>query len=163
MACRNLFTPAMLDAMQACLWRFHNLRKIFVDEGVCKDDVSMPRQHSLVHYVLSIWLFGSPNGLCSSITESRHITMVKEPWRCSNCYKVLLQMLLTNQRMSKMSAAQGIHTAQGAMTGSTLLYTAFENKGGAPTPLAQQEQDDNDDGGEVADAPGTYSISMAAT
>lgn len=31
----------------------------------------LPRQHSLVHYSALIRGFGAPNGLCSSITESR--------------------------------------------------------------------------------------------
>ncbi|KIJ58132.1 hypothetical protein HYDPIDRAFT_171393 [Hydnomerulius pinastri MD-312] len=50
--------------------------------------------------------FGAPNGLCSSITESRHITAVKRPWRRSNRYEALGQMLLTNQRLDKLSAAR---------------------------------------------------------
>lgn len=58
----------------------------------------------MVHYSLLITEFGAPNGLCSSITESRHITAVKKPWRRSNRYKALSQMLLTNQRNDKLSA-----------------------------------------------------------
>ncbi|KAJ3858507.1 hypothetical protein EV359DRAFT_75846 [Lentinula novae-zelandiae] len=37
-------------------------------------------------------------------SESRHITAVKKPWRCSNRYNALSQMLLTNQRLDKLSA-----------------------------------------------------------
>ncbi|KAF8992148.1 hypothetical protein BDQ17DRAFT_1392882 [Cyathus striatus] len=48
--------------------------------------------------------FGAPNGLCSSITESKHIKAVKEPWRCSNRYNALGQMLLTNERLDKLNA-----------------------------------------------------------
>lgn len=48
--------------------------------------------------------FGAPNGMCSSITESRHITAVKKPWRRSNRYNALSQMLLTNQRLDKLHA-----------------------------------------------------------
>ncbi|KAF9538821.1 hypothetical protein CPC08DRAFT_738828 [Agrocybe pediades] len=44
----------------------------------------------------SIPLFGSPNGLCSSITESKHIKAVKEPWRRSNRFNALSQMLCAN-------------------------------------------------------------------
>ena len=32
---------------------------------------SLPRQHSLKHYTFLIQEFGAPNGLCSSITESK--------------------------------------------------------------------------------------------
>jgi hypothetical protein len=164
MARRNSFTPDVLETMQATLRRFHDLRQIFIDEGVREDTVSLPRQHSLVHYVPSIWLFGAPNGLCSSITESRHISAVKEPWRRSNRYEALSQMLLINKRMSKMSAARGLHTARGAMKGTTSSYTAFEQAGGVPTPLAALEDDnDDDDGGAVEDALGVGSIAMATT
>ena len=50
--------------------------------------------------------FSAPNGLCSSITESQHITAVKRPWRRSNRYDVLGQMLLTIQRLDKLAAAR---------------------------------------------------------
>jgi hypothetical protein len=67
---------------------------------------SLPRQHSMVHYVHCIRLFGAPNGLCSSITESKHIKAVKEPWRRSSRYNALGQMLLTNQRLDKLAASR---------------------------------------------------------
>jgi hypothetical protein len=43
------------------------------------------------HCIRFIRLFGSPNGLCSSIT----ITAVKEPWRRSSPFTALSQMLAT--------------------------------------------------------------------
>ncbi|KAF8873125.1 hypothetical protein BD779DRAFT_1613705 [Infundibulicybe gibba] len=48
--------------------------------------------------------FGAPGGVCSSITESRHITAVKKPWQHSNRYQALGQMLLTNQHLDKLAA-----------------------------------------------------------
>lgn len=62
-----------------------------------------------------IWEFGVPNGLCSSITESRHITAVKRPWRRSNRYNALGQMLLTIQRLDKLAAAQVSFVEQGML------------------------------------------------
>ena len=59
----------------------------------------------MTHYSLLIRLFGAPNGLCSSITESKHIKDVKEPWQQSNRYNTLLQMLITIQRLNKLAAA----------------------------------------------------------
>ena len=35
------------------------------------DVYSLPRQYSIVHYQYLIQEFGAPNGLCSSITESK--------------------------------------------------------------------------------------------
>jgi len=61
------------------LKRFHELRHIFITEGV-RQSISLPRQHALCHYLTSSALLGSPNCLCSSITHSKHIKAVKEPW-----------------------------------------------------------------------------------
>jgi len=63
------------------------------------------RQHSLTHYPYLIWLFGAPNGISSSITESQHICAVKEPWRRSNRNEALSQMLVTNQRHDQLTAS----------------------------------------------------------
>ena len=60
-----------------------NLQDIFIKARV-RDSISLPCQHALSHYYYLIHLFGSPNGLCSSITESKHIKAMKEPWRRSN-------------------------------------------------------------------------------
>lgn len=82
---------------------FHDFRKIFITAGV-RETISLPRQHSLVHYSHLIQEFGAPGGLCSSITESRHITAVKKPWRHSSRWEALGQMLTTNQRLDKLAA-----------------------------------------------------------
>ncbi|OBZ66071.1 hypothetical protein A0H81_13963 [Grifola frondosa] len=81
---RNVHTPKSLRALQDALDRFHHYRTIFQTTGVRLEGFSLPRQHSLVHYQSLIWAFGAPNGLCSSITESKHIEAVKEPWRRSS-------------------------------------------------------------------------------
>jgi hypothetical protein len=60
----------------------------------------------MTHYSMLIRLFGAPNGLCSSITESKHIPAVKNSYQRSNRYQALLQMLLTNQRLDKLAAAR---------------------------------------------------------
>ena len=93
--------------MELCdaLAQFHQYREIFCTVGVCPDGFSLPRQHSLVHYEALIKQFSALNSLCTSITESKHIKAVKEPWRRSSKYKALGQMLLTNQRMDKLAAA----------------------------------------------------------
>ncbi|KIK74897.1 hypothetical protein PAXRUDRAFT_174376, partial [Paxillus rubicundulus Ve08.2h10] len=43
---------------------------IFEETGVYPDGISIPCIHYLQHYCQPIQLFGAPNGLCSSITES---------------------------------------------------------------------------------------------
>ncbi|KAN0081518.1 hypothetical protein V8E55_009142 [Tylopilus felleus] len=59
--------------------------------------------------------FGAPNGLCSSITESWHITAVKRPWRRSNRYNALGQMLLTIQHLDKLAVARVIFIEHGML------------------------------------------------
>ncbi|KIJ05454.1 hypothetical protein PAXINDRAFT_93459, partial [Paxillus involutus ATCC 200175] len=48
--------------------------------------------------------FGAPNGLCSSTTESKHILVVKDPYRRTNHHNALGQMLLINQCLDKLAA-----------------------------------------------------------
>jgi hypothetical protein len=97
-------TEQTLNNIMCTLCNFHQLWQIFVDIGVLPDGISLPCQHSIVHYQPLIELFGLPNGLCSSITKSKHIKAVKEPWRRSNKYKALSQMLVTNQRLEKLAS-----------------------------------------------------------
>ncbi|KAG1882453.1 hypothetical protein F4604DRAFT_1879499 [Suillus subluteus] len=103
--CSELSEETLRD-IKLALQRFHKTREIFRDSGVRPNGFSLSRQHSLVHYLRLIQEFGAPNGLCSLITESRHITAVKQPWRRSNRFEALRQMLLTNQRLDKLAAAR---------------------------------------------------------
>ena len=107
-------TPA-LAALSDALECFHKYQIIFTECGVRTDGFALPRQHSLVHYLALIHAFGGLNGLCSSITESKHIKAVKEPWRQSNCFEALGQMLLTNQRLNKLAASHVDFTKRGML------------------------------------------------
>lgn len=104
-----------LDALDAALHKFRQLREVFRTPGVRPTGFSLPRQHSLFHYRRQIEDFGAPGGLCSSITESRHITAVKKPWRRSNRFNALGQMLLTNQRLDKLAAMRSDFAARGML------------------------------------------------
>jgi hypothetical protein len=128
---RDSITEEMLQELQDALDRYHRYRVIFEDLGIRPDGFALPRQHSLIHYFALIRAFGAPNGLCSSITESKHIKAVKQPWRRSSHYKALRQMLLTNQRLDKLAAAHIDFTSRGMLDG-TVLSAALEMIG---TPL----------------------------
>lgn len=78
---RNAITTTDLTAFQEYLKRFHHLRHIFIETGV-HTSLSLSCQHSLMHYASKIEWFASPNGVCSSIMESTHITYY--------CYKKTL-------------------------------------------------------------------------
>jgi hypothetical protein len=92
-----------LDDLDAAICKFHELRKVFQIPDVRPTGFSLPRQHSLMHYRRQIEDFGAPGGVCSSITESLHIIVVKQPWRRSNRYNALGQMLVTNERLDKLA------------------------------------------------------------
>ncbi|KAG2347176.1 hypothetical protein BDR05DRAFT_945548 [Suillus weaverae] len=100
---RNVITEDTISQIEDALHCFHHYRSIFLQLGVVPT-FSLPRQHSMKHYPDLIHLFGVPNGLCLSMTENKHIKAVKQPWRRSNRYNALGQMLVTNQRLNKIAA-----------------------------------------------------------
>jgi len=102
---RSGLNEVTLDAIDAAVERFHQERTVFITSGV-HVHLSLPRQHAMVHYRELVELFGAPNGLCSSIMELKHIRAVKEPWRQSNKFNTFRQMLVTNQCLDKLAAAQ---------------------------------------------------------
>ncbi|KAF9548973.1 hypothetical protein CPC08DRAFT_715543 [Agrocybe pediades] len=122
---RNSITSKSLTQFQSCVEQFHELRNIFLHLGV-KISISLPRQHSLCHYPRGIHYFASPNGLCSSITESKHIKAVKEPWRRSSRHEPLSQMLVTLSRLGKMSALRRTLSHAGLLSGSTSAHVSHE-------------------------------------
>ncbi|KAM6495351.1 hypothetical protein JOM56_008057 [Amanita muscaria] len=111
---REYITSEDLEQLRDALRRFHKNRTIFKTSGV-RDNFHLPRQHALVHYITNIQAFGAPNGLCTSITECQHIRSVKEPWRRSNRNNPLGQMLVTNTRLSKLTAAWNDYRQRGML------------------------------------------------
>lgn len=120
---RNAISEPALAQFKDCVSKFHHLRNSFIALGV-RSSISLPRQHALSHYRNSIRLFGSPNGICSSITESKHIKAVKEPWRRSSRFNALKQMLRTLERLSKMATLRQIFSDHKMTNGTTSSYTA---------------------------------------
>lgn len=116
---RNIITDSALSSIDDAIERFHHYREVFKRTGVVST-FSLPRQHSVKHYPELIRLFGAPNGLCSSITENKHITAVKKPYRRSNKHKALGQILVTNQRLDKLSAARTNFANRGMLSGTCL-------------------------------------------
>ena len=118
--CQNILDSTSIQQLDDTLKCFHKYQTVFQECGVHPSRFGLPCQHSLVHYAHMIWEFGAPNGLCSSITESKHIKAVKEPWRHSNQYEALGQMLLTNQQLDKIAASHADFTAQGMLDSNVL-------------------------------------------
>ena len=122
---RDIITEDDLDELQDALSRFHSFREVFAP--IRPTGFSLPRQHAIVHYPDLIRLFGAPNGICSSITESKHIRAVKEPWRRSSRNNALFQMLTTNQRLDQLSAARDEFTKLGMLDGTLLESVLLAN------------------------------------
>lgn len=120
---------------------FHQYREVFRTVGVRPTGFSLPRQHSIVHYPQHIPSFAAPNGLCTSITESKHIKAVKKPWRRSNRYNALSQMLLTNQRLDKLAAARCDFKDRGMLEDSCIedAYEEFNRTLGASVRLCDMD------------------------
>jgi hypothetical protein len=162
---RNAITAPNLDKLKDALNRFHHYRAFFIGTASEKGEfISLLHQHSLLHYIRSIRLFGSPNGLCSSITESKHIKAVKEPWRRSSRLKALIQMLQTISQLEKLAAAQRSFTQLGMMDRTTASYTGMIQDSGQPQPQATLEADginEDDDNGPIAGPKALSSIELA--
>jgi len=101
---KDVISTVELGQVEEALGRFHRYREVFKNAGVV-NSLSLLRQHSLTHYFELIKLFSAPNGLCSSITESKHIKAVKKPYRRSSHHQALGQMLVINQCLDKLMAA----------------------------------------------------------
>lgn len=119
----NVHTSQTLEQLKEALKRYHKYRTIFEQSGACPRGFQLPRQHSMVHYYQLIIEFGAPNGLCSSITESKHIVAVKEPWRRTSKNKPLGQILLINQRNDKLAAIRVDFQTRGMLEGTCLSQT----------------------------------------
>lgn len=111
---KDVITKEDLVQLQDALSRFHRYREVFKNVGAARS-LSLPRQHSLTHYFELIKQFGAPNGLCSSITESKHIKAVKMPYRRSSHHQALGQMLVINQRLDKLTSARVDFQARGML------------------------------------------------
>lgn len=148
---QDIITEDTLEKLSDALRHFHQYWQIFEDTGVQMNGFSLPRQHSLSHYILLIHIFGAPNGLCSSITESKHIKAIKEPWRRSSKFNALGQMLLTNQHLDKIAASQVDFTAHKMLTSCavghlhTILLDLSSNTTLNTSNDTQNVRDDNDE------------------
>ncbi|KAI6008460.1 hypothetical protein EDC04DRAFT_2871492 [Pisolithus marmoratus] len=69
---RNVITEPTLIAIEDAITSFHSHHGIFHNAGVVLT-FSLPQQHAMKHYPYLICQFSVPNGLCSSITKSKHI------------------------------------------------------------------------------------------
>ncbi|KAH9916928.1 uncharacterized protein B0H18DRAFT_1087215 [Fomitopsis serialis] len=144
---RSAHDEDSLHLMETHLRRFHELREVFREEAI-RANFALPRQHALMHYVRGIKLFGSPNGLCSSITESKHIRAVKKPWRATNKNNPLQQILKINCWLSKLAAARSVWGAHGLLQYDVLTAARHHVH---PEYFDSDDDEDNNIGPHLAD------------
>ncbi|KAI5996525.1 hypothetical protein F5J12DRAFT_907094 [Pisolithus orientalis] len=162
---RNVLTEETLVAVQDTIDRFHKYREIFRQSGTIQT-FSLPHQHAMKHYPDLIHLFGALNGLCTSITESKHIDAVKDPYRRTNCNKPLGQMLIINQHLDKLAASRRDFNERGMLEGNCLMATmqllsTQDGRENGSTSQVLGSGPHNEDNGEAVDCP--TSIERART
>ena len=123
----NVLMAKDLDNLDEVLVQFYRHHEIFKTAGVVTT-FSFPQQHSMKHYKQLIRWFGAPNGLCSSITKSKHVKAVKRPYQHTNKYQALGQMLIINQHLDKLAVSCIDFEHQGMLQG-TCLSTVVDTLG----------------------------------
>ena len=157
---RDVITDDSLEELNIALQKFHEARQVFSGtvRAVGLSGFSLPRQHAMVHYYDHIKNFGAPNGLCSSITESKHIAAVKRPWRRSNKHAALPQMLKSNERLDKLAAARVDFTARGMLEDSCLIQAIKDTLGTDHDNEDSMDEDASDSDETDSDTSSTFSI-----
>jgi hypothetical protein len=158
---RSVIDEDTLVAIEAAIVRFHDHREIFRATSR-PDGFSLPRQHSITHYPSLIRNFGAPNGLCSSITESKHIKAVKRPYRRTNHYKPLGQILLINQRLDKIATARVDFASRGMLDGAIFPFPPPPPRA-TDSPLPEDPNDENVDTGAIKGATCIGEVKLAKT
>jgi hypothetical protein len=117
----------------------------------------------MVHYYDHIKNFGSPNGLCSSITESKHIAAVKRPWRRSNKHNALPQMLKINERLDKLAVARADFKARGMLDNSCLIQVIMDTARDTGDPMDEDASDSDETDSDASDEVSIFNSDHADT
>ncbi|KAG8214012.1 hypothetical protein J3R82DRAFT_10767 [Butyriboletus roseoflavus] len=111
----NVIYKKSLHDLRHALNHFHQYCEIFHEVSV-HNNFSLPCQHSLTHHESLIWLFSTPNGISTSITESKHIVTVKRSWYHLSKNNTLRQILQTNLHLPQLAAAHADFKVHGMLT-----------------------------------------------
>ncbi|TFK45446.1 hypothetical protein OE88DRAFT_1788392 [Heliocybe sulcata] len=94
-------TDHTLDHLRDALRRFHDSKHIFVELGI-RDQFNIPKLHALIHYFLSIQLFGTTDNYNTEYTERLHIDLAKDAYRATNRKDEYPQMTAWLERREKV-------------------------------------------------------------
>ncbi|KAL1749636.1 hypothetical protein FB107DRAFT_225152 [Schizophyllum commune] len=92
-----------LEQMQEALDAWEENKSFFVKMTV-RDDLNIPKFHSLHHYIASIRLFGTTDNYNTELFERLHIDFAKKGWRASNHRDAFPQMIKWLSRQEKVVA-----------------------------------------------------------
>ena len=99
-----------LGYMQDALNTFHSHKSYFTVDSLLRDDLNIPKFHSLDHYIQSIKLLGTTDNYNTEAFERLHIEFAKEGWRASNTRNAFPQMIQWLVRREKMHSFQNYVT-----------------------------------------------------
>ncbi|KAG2050853.1 hypothetical protein BDR06DRAFT_891000 [Suillus hirtellus] len=91
--------------MQKALEDFHQHKEVIINLGV-RDDLDIPKFHSLQHYLENIKNFGTTDNYNTEMFERFHIDFCKEAWYASNGRNEKPQMIAWLTRREKVSSFQ---------------------------------------------------------
>lgn len=94
-----------LSYMEDALDSFHRHKSYFIDTGI-REDLNIPKFHSLHHYVQAIKLLGTTDNYNTEMFERLHIDFAKEGWRATNQRDEFPQMITWLSRQEKMYSFQ---------------------------------------------------------
>ena len=84
-------TSTTITRLDDALAHFHNNMKVFVNLGI-REHFNLPKIHSLIHYSLSIHLYGTTDDYNTEQTERLHIDFTKDAYCATNCKDEFSQM-----------------------------------------------------------------------
>jgi len=94
-------TSDTLSQLEDSLVAFHNNKAIFVDLGIW-EDFNILKLHGLLHYALSIHLFGTTDNYNTKQSERLHIDLAKNAYHATNHKDEYSQMTVWLERHKKI-------------------------------------------------------------
>ena len=96
----------MILRLEDALDHFHRNKAVFLDLGA-RGHFNIPKLHSLIHYTMSITLFGATDNYNTEQTERLHIDLAKDAYRATNRKDEYWQMTTWLERRERVQQ----HTA----------------------------------------------------
>jgi len=94
-------TNETIHWLEDSLATFHNNKVIFIDLRVW-EHFNIPKLHSLSHYELSIWQFGTIDNYNTEQSEHLYIDLAKDAYHTTNHKDKYFQMTVWLERQEKI-------------------------------------------------------------